>query len=76
MLNIGKIATCTSHQSDSLQIHSVVEREPLNQLICISSTDPHTKYLNEPTEVMMNLRVQAKLPSICAKLEGPTSRSS
>jgi hypothetical protein len=49
----------------------VVEREPLNQLICISSTDPQTKFLNDPTEVLMNLRVHAKLPIEMCKIGGP-----
>jgi hypothetical protein len=45
--------------------------EPLNQLICISSTDPQTKFLNDPTEVMMNIRVQAKLPIKMCRIGGP-----
>jgi hypothetical protein len=49
----------------------VVEREPLNQLICIRSTDPQTKFLNDPTEVLMNLRVHAKLPIEMCKIGGP-----
>ena len=46
-------------------------REPLNQLICISSTDPQSKFLNDPAEVMMNLRVHAKLPIEMCKIGGP-----
>jgi hypothetical protein len=37
----------------------LVGRESLNQLICISSTDPQSRFLNDPAEVMMNLRVKS-----------------
>jgi hypothetical protein len=48
----------------------LVERKPLNQLICISSIDPQSKFLNDPAEVMINLRVHAKLPIEMCKVGG------
>jgi hypothetical protein len=59
------------HSSICLIADPLAGREPLNQLICISSNDPQSKLLNDPAEVMMNLRVHAKLPIKMCKIGGP-----